>query len=149
MVIFVYANFIKLISVRLHELGIKKVKIEVALDSKVCFTAKNFIEYLINKVKIGYGFAEVFMHAKRCLNLFLYLHNIGGYKVCFAGRFSRKQIATYRWDKEGSVPYSDMGESIDYSFGWDKTRHGVYSMKVWLKIKNRAITKRTIKLRRK
>jgi hypothetical protein len=55
-----------------------------------------------------------------------------GYKVCFAGRFSRKQIATYRWARVGLAGVNRLNVSVDYAYDYGFTRFGAYGFKLWV-----------------
>jgi len=57
---------------------------------------------------------------------------IEGFKICVSGRFSRKQIATYRWEKRGNVSLNTMNTIIDYSCGEWISWYGICGIKVWL-----------------
>jgi len=55
-----------------------------------------------------------------------------GYKVCFAGRFSRKQLATYRWVRVGAAGLNRLDSVVDYAYDYGFTRFGAYGFKLWI-----------------
>lgn len=55
-----------------------------------------------------------------------------GYKIVCSGRFSRKQLATYMWMKQGSVKLNKFSNLIKYSQTAVKTKYGICGIKVWL-----------------
>lgn len=55
-----------------------------------------------------------------------------GFKFCAAGRFSRRQIATYRWIKGGSLPINTRIFGFDYAHDNFIGTFGIYGFKVWL-----------------
>jgi len=57
---------------------------------------------------------------------------IKGYKVCFSGRFTRRQIATYSWDSFGKIPINDQSSVVDFAFTKLITQHGLCGIKLWL-----------------
>lgn len=55
-----------------------------------------------------------------------------GYKIVCAGRFTRKQIATYMWMKEGSLKLNNFSSLVKYSQTSVKLKYGLCGIKVWL-----------------
>lgn len=55
-----------------------------------------------------------------------------GFKFCAAGRFSRRQIATYRWIKGGSLSINTRIFGFDYAHDNFIGTFGIYGFKVWL-----------------
>jgi len=55
-----------------------------------------------------------------------------GYRIEVAGRFTRKQRATYLLFKGGRVPLASILTKIDYSKQFVILKDGVGSIKVWL-----------------
>lgn len=55
-----------------------------------------------------------------------------GYKIVCSGRFTRKQIATYMWMKEGSLKLNNFSSLVKYSQSSVKLKYGLCGIKVWL-----------------
>ena len=55
-----------------------------------------------------------------------------GYKIVCSGRFTRKQIATYMWMKQGSLQLNNFTNLIKYSEGSVRLKYGLCGIKVWL-----------------
>lgn len=55
-----------------------------------------------------------------------------GYKIVCAGRFTRKQIATYMWMKQGSLELNKFSSLVKYSQTGIKLKYGLCGIKVWL-----------------
>ena len=55
-----------------------------------------------------------------------------GYKIVCSGRFTRKQIATYMWMKEGSIKLNTFSSLVKYSQSSVKLKYGLCGIKVWL-----------------
>lgn len=55
-----------------------------------------------------------------------------GYKIVCAGRFTRKQIATYMWMKQGSLELNKFSSLVKYSQASIKLKYGLCGIKVWL-----------------
>lgn len=60
------------------------------------------------------------------------MYYIKGFKICCAGRFARKQRATYYWVKIKKLPLNHFAESIDYGNTSVSLRYGKCGIKVWL-----------------
>jgi len=58
--------------------------------------------------------------------------NLCGYRLELAGRFSRKQRATYLLFKGGTVPLGTVNSKIDFGLDVVILKDGVGSIKVWL-----------------
>ena len=55
-----------------------------------------------------------------------------GYKIVCSGRFTRKQIATYMWMKQGSLQLNNFSSLVKYSQASIKLKYGLCGIKVWL-----------------
>lgn len=64
--------------------------------------------------------------AKIKKNIFL------GYKIVCSGRFTRKQIATYMWMKQGSLQLNKFTNLVKYSEASVRLKYGLCGVKVWL-----------------
>ncbi len=55
-----------------------------------------------------------------------------GFKIVCSGRFTRKQIATYSWNKFGSLNISSFSSLVKYSESSVRLKYGLCGIKVWL-----------------
>ncbi len=55
-----------------------------------------------------------------------------GYKIVCSGRFTRKQIATYMWLKQGSLKLNTFSSLVKYSEARVRLKYGACGVKVWL-----------------
>lgn len=55
-----------------------------------------------------------------------------GYKLLCAGRFTRRQIATYMWSKEGSLCLNTFTDLIKYSQARVRLKFGIGGIKLWI-----------------
>ena len=71
-----------------------------------------------------------------------------GYKIVCSGRFTRKQIATYMWMKQGSLNLNNFSSLVKYSQTSIKLKYGMCGIKVWLNYgdNNAALFKRNLLL---
>jgi hypothetical protein len=82
------------------------------------------------------------------LNIRLKKQVILGYKIVCSGRFTRKQIATYSWIKQGALGFNKFSNHIKYSESSIKLKYGLCGVKVWLNLgqNNLSLKKRTLML---
>lgn len=55
-----------------------------------------------------------------------------GFKVACSGRFTRKQIATYFWEKSGKLPLNTITQFIDYKYLTVTLKNSICGIKIWL-----------------
>lgn len=126
-------QFAKLAARSIKEQGFKKLKWRFDLLWRFKFNAATFVYYLLDRLNTGSLVHQVFEHAKQVLGrLSKRERQISGYKLCFSGRFTRRQIATFRWVQKGVLHLSNRASLIDYAFNTGTTRHGSFGIKVWL-----------------
>ncbi len=57
---------------------------------------------------------------------------IAGFKIVCSGRFTRKQIATYIWNKQGALRFNNFSNHIKYSESTARLKYGLCGIKVWI-----------------
>lgn len=74
--------------------------------------------------------------------------NFLGYKLVCSGRFTRKQIATYTWYKNGSLNFNTINNLIRYSEVRVRLKFGLCGIKLWISygLNNTILQKRRILL---
>jgi|GEM_PF-3902419 len=98
-------------------------------------SSQMLVSYIICKLMQGF---KINIIIRKLVSGLRSVRLIEGFKICVSGRFSRKQIATYRWEKRGNVSLNTMNTLVDYSFGEWISWYGICGVKVWLqKIKRR------------
>jgi len=125
-------QFAKLAVRALREGGFTHMKWRFRLYNRFKFSAKTFVWYLINKIYLGQLSSRIFDYAIRSLDVLCSMRQYRGYKLCFAGRFTRRQIATFRWVRVGILRPTLRASSIDFAFDTSMTRHGAFGIKLWL-----------------
>jgi len=55
-----------------------------------------------------------------------------GFRFSCAGRFTRKQRATFMWDRFGKIPLNMVSAVIDYTYLPIKLKNGICGLKFWL-----------------
>lgn len=66
------------------------------------------------------------------LNKKIKYKNFLGYKLVCSGRFTRKQIATYMWYKNGSLNFNSITNLIRYSEVRVRLKFGLCGIKLWI-----------------
>lgn len=113
-------------------LGYKFTRVSVMLGlQRSSFTASLVARYVAIRLKQGTSL-NFLIKQLRWGMLELGFNCSWGYKVCFAGRFSRKQLATYRWSRVGAVGVNQLNASVDYAYDYGFTRFGAYGFKLWV-----------------
>jgi len=97
---------------------------------KSSVTAGMVVRYMILKLGQGFGLKFVVRTTKRTLRKFF--KEYAGYKLCLAGRFTRKQIASYTWFKIGSITLNQRMSGIDYVQDFGFSKFGLFGIKLWI-----------------
>ena len=89
----------------------------------------NYIVYFVSKLfkkKISF---------KRIIEIVLEWikqKNILGIKLEISGRINGAEKARKETYKQGSLPLNSINDTIDFGFGYVKTKLGIYGIKIWL-----------------
>lgn len=98
--------------------------------SKSTITAGMIARYMVLKFLQGFKLNFVINTVRRTIRSFF--KNKHGYKICLSGRFTRKQIATYRWFKSGSITLNQRVSGIDYAHDGGASKFGLFGIKIWI-----------------
>lgn len=85
--------------------------------------------YLITKLSQRFKLFKIVDPLLRTLNQLEFLR---GFKIACSGRFTRKQIATYYWEKSGKLPLNEITQFIDYKFLTVTLKNSICGIKIWL-----------------
>ena len=85
--------------------------------------------YISVKLKQKYRLAPILKDVKRFCN---FSKQVRGWKVSCAGRFSKKEIASFIVQKGGAFGYSSITSLLDYSFSSAILKYSICGIKVWL-----------------
>ncbi len=104
--------------------------------------------YISLKLKQNFSLDWVLRPIIKDLNIRLKNQVILGYKIVCSGRFTRKQIATYTWMKQGALGFNKFSNHIKYSESSIKLKYGLCGVKIWLNFgaNNLKIANRTLLL---
>lgn len=132
-----HSNFIRRFSKSSCLNGFRKVKINLNTHDDAYYSnAQVSAEYTSAKLRKGYGLQQIVGYTKRCLSFSRSIGKINGYRFCFAGRFTKRQIATYRWERHGRTGINTKFEQIDYGQGIRIGKYGMYILRIWLNLSN-------------
>jgi hypothetical protein len=95
-------------------------------------SADAIIDYAVREFNKGFSVNFVFRQVTRGLKFLIKTHVLAGFKVCFAGKFSRKQVAVYTWKKRGLVSTGIADASVGYAAKQFWGRWGACGAKIWL-----------------
>ena len=100
--------------------------------------AKMLTLYALKKLKNGFSLNLIIRNIISGLSK---IKTITGYKICVSGRFTRKQIATYRWHRRGILSLNYFSAPIDYSQNEWRSWFGLCGIKIWIQKKKLAPSK--------
>lgn len=92
-------------------------------------------EFISVRLKQYYTIFEILKSINYFLKWLLFKKRIiKGYKIMCAGRFSRKQRATYSWKTFGTISLSTMKSKLDYSYSTLALKYSNCAIKVWIRL---------------
>lgn len=97
--------------------------------SSGAWSASLICRYITVRLQQG---AELFDIIKPLILKFSRFELMSGFKISCAGRFTRRQIAVYTWQKKGEVPLNSFSRFVDYQFSNAFLKNSVCGIKVWL-----------------
>jgi len=100
------------------------------LIHKSSISATMVARYIAAKCQQGFNLNFVLNTVRRVIRFFI--TDSYGYKICVSGRFTRKQIATYRWFKQGSLSLNTQNASVDYAQDSGFSKFGLFGIKLWV-----------------
>lgn len=113
-------------------INIKKIFCSLHLIALPNFVSASLVvRHSLIKFLVGFNVKQMVVFLKRSFK-FIFRKRLRGYKFCFAGRFTRHQIATYRWEKFCKMSLNNSGASIDFAQGAAKGQFGAFGVKVWM-----------------
>lgn len=95
-------------------------------------TVDAITNYLCLKLQKRYSLNWILRPILKDLNIKVKQKNFLGYKIVCSGRFTRKQIATYMWMRNGSVKLNTITNLIKYSEARVRLKYGICGIKVWI-----------------
>lgn len=124
------------------------LEIKVVSLSKNNVTANVIAEYFYIRLKQYYTIWEILRSVNFFLKQLLYKRKIiRGYKITCAGRFSRKQRASYTWKIFGRISPNSMKSRLDYTYRSIALKYSSCSVKVWISLRKIKLKKKIIKKR--
>jgi hypothetical protein len=97
--------------------------------SKKDITAALITKYICIRLKQKFSLKEVIRPILKDLTT---NSAIQGFRLSCCGRFTKKEIATYRWERRGHTSLNTIDACIDYSFNFVILKYSVCGIKIWL-----------------
>jgi hypothetical protein len=97
--------------------------------SKKDITAALITKYICIRLKQKFSLKEVIRPILKDLTT---NSAIQGFRLSCCGRFTKKEIATYRWERRGHTSLNTIDAYIDYSFNFVILKYSVCGIKIWL-----------------
>jgi len=95
-------------------------------------TAEGVSNYISVKLQNKHSLNWVLRPILRDLSIKIDQKNILGYKILCSGRFTRKQIATRMWMKNGLLKLNTLSNLVKYSSVNVRLKYGICGIKVWI-----------------
>lgn len=111
-------------------------------------TVDAITNYLSLKLQKRYSLNWILRPILKDLNIKVKQKNFLGYKIVCSGRFTRKQIATYMWMRNGSMKLNTITNLVKYSEVRVRLKYGICGIKVWINygLNNNDLLKRNLSL---
>ncbi len=97
--------------------------------SKFQITSSLISRYICIRLKQRFSLKEILKPILKDLSS---NPSIEGFKISCCGRFSKKEIATYKWERQGKISLNTIKANIDYSLNHVILKYSVCGIKVWL-----------------
>lgn len=95
--------------------------------------ANMVIDFLVRRLEYRYyRISRLIYDALRILRRLVKTQKIAGYRFLLAGRFSRRDRATFIWKGYSSIPLSTKLSSIDYQYRYLQMRFSLGILKLWI-----------------
>lgn len=95
-------------------------------------TVNAITDYISLKLQKRYSLNWVLRPILKDLNMKIKQKSFLGYKIVCSGRFTRKQIATYMWMRNGSLNLNSISNLIKYSEARIRLKYGLCGVKIWI-----------------
>lgn len=122
---------------------IKKISLGIKfLDSFNIINPQFIARFVARRISYGFQLQRVLKPLVRDLTLAMSKrkNKIVGFRIACSGRFDRKQIASYIWQKFGPVSLNKFVATINYGFATSYLKYGTCGIKVWVASKHQPIS---------
>ncbi len=107
----------------------KDINIYFKNVSKFQITSSLISRYISIRLKQRFSLKEILKPILKDLSS---NPSIEGFKISCCGRFTKKEIATYKWERQGKISLNTIKANIDYSLNHVILKYSVCGIKVWL-----------------
>lgn len=122
---------------------IKKISLGIKfLDSFNIINPQFIARFIARRISYGFQLQRVLKPLIRDLTLAMSKrkNKIVGFRIACSGRFDRKQIASYIWQKFGPVSLNKFAATINYGFATSYLKYGTCGIKVWVASRHQPIS---------
>jgi hypothetical protein len=95
-------------------------------------SAESIVNYAVREIKKGFSVRFAMKEVVKGLRILKRRGIFSGYKICFAGKFSRKQVAVYSWKQAGPISMGTVDSSIGFAVREFVAKFGMCAIKLWL-----------------
>lgn len=97
--------------------------------SKIQITASVITKFIAVRLKQKFSLKEILKPILKDLST---NPSLKGFRLSCCGRFTKKEIATYKWERRGKISLNTIEAKIDYSFDFVILKYSVCGIKIWL-----------------
>ena len=112
-------------------------KLNIYYSSRDLVSPTLITQNIIRRLNSGFSLPQVINPTVWDLERKLKDSFISGYKLLYAGRFTRKQIATFSWTTRGYLMFNTKTALLDYSCDRTDLKYGTCGIKLWLTYRNK------------
>ena len=109
-----------------------KIKIAFIFCSESFISANLIKDFILVKMVQKFKLGKISFIVLRLLGDLCRRNVIKGFRVLLAGRFSRKDRATFYWKKTGYLSFNNKMSALDYSVGTKVLRYSLCVCKIWI-----------------
>lgn len=110
----------------------ERFKLNIYMLNTYSVTPEIITSYISSRLQQRYSLRWTLYPVFRDLNKKIKKGYIKGYKLLCSGRFTKRQIATYTWNKKGLLPLSKLTSMIRYSQIRIRLKFGLGGIKLWI-----------------
>lgn len=130
--VLIWRVFEILLKRKLVKLNGSNLHLNVIRLQKDNVTPTFIVNYILYKLRQRYSLPWILRPILRDLRKKKSENKIAGFKMLYAGRFTRKQIADYSWTTLGKSSLNSFKNRVKYGAGSIKLKYGVCGLKLWI-----------------
>ena len=132
----IWRMFEKTLQIGLLKLNGVKLRLNVIRLQSNNVTPTFIVNYISFKLKQKYSLPWILRPILRDLQAKKNQNKIRGFKLLYAGRFTRKQIADYSWTTLGKTSLNTLSSKVKLGQGQVRLKYGICGFKLWIDYTN-------------